>query len=52
MNKWDKVFKNGPIKICGRQPLKNFKGYKGGLPQILLGPFLNTLSQIILGIIH
>ena len=23
--KWDKVFKNGPNKICGRQPLKNLK---------------------------
>ena len=23
---WDKVFKNGPSKICGMQPLKN-KGY-------------------------
>ena len=21
---WDKVFKNGPSKSCGRQPLKNF----------------------------
>ena len=21
---WDKVFKNRPSKICGRQPLKNF----------------------------
>ena len=21
---WGKVFKNGPGKICGRQPLKNF----------------------------
>ena len=21
---WDKVFKNGPNKICGRQPLKDF----------------------------
>ena len=21
----DKVFKNGPSKICGRQPLKNLK---------------------------
>ena len=21
---WDKVFKNGPSNICGRQPLKNF----------------------------
>ena len=24
-NKWVKVFKNGPSKICGRQPLKNLK---------------------------
>ena len=24
---WDKVFKNGPSKICGRQPLKKLKGY-------------------------
>ena len=23
--KWDKVFKNGPSKICERQPLKNLK---------------------------
>ena len=21
---WDKVFKNGPSKICGRQSVKNF----------------------------
>ena len=21
---WDKVFQNGPSKICGRQPLENF----------------------------
>ena len=27
MKQWDKVFKNGPSKICGRQPLKNLKGY-------------------------
>ena len=45
-------------KICGRQPLKalkcmvcsgrpyHFKCFKGCLPQILLGPFLNTLPQI------
>ena len=26
-NIWDKVFKNGPSKICGRQPLKNLKVY-------------------------
>ena len=24
---WDKVFKNGPSKNCGRQPFKNLKGY-------------------------
>ena len=24
---WDKIFKNGPSKICGRQPLKNLKGH-------------------------
>ena len=24
---WDKVFKRGPRKIFGRQPLKNLKGY-------------------------
>ena len=26
-NKCDKVFKNGPSKICGRQPLPKLKGY-------------------------
>ena len=26
-NIWNKVFKNGPSKICGKQPLKNLKGY-------------------------
>ena len=25
-NKWDKVFKSGLSKSCGRQPLKKFKG--------------------------
>ena len=24
---WNKVFKSGPSKIYGRQPLKNLKGY-------------------------
>ena len=45
----DKVFKNGPSKICGIQPLKSypFKSFKGCLPQILLGPFMNTLSHMI-----
>ena len=53
----NKVFKNGPSKICGRQPFKKFeevwsalgrphpfKYFKGCLPQILLGPFLNTAA--------
>ena len=54
---WDKVFKNGTSKICGRQPLKNLKGcisrpysfkfFKGCLWHILPGPFLNTLFQIL-----
>ena len=54
---WDKVFKSGPYKICGKQPLKYLKGYgmlkqtnskffKGCLRQILLGPLLNTLSHL------
>ena len=42
--KWEKAFKNGPSKICGRSYL--FKFFKGCLPQILLGLFLNTLPQI------
>ena len=24
-NVWDKVFKNGPSKLCGRQPLKKIE---------------------------
>ena len=24
---WDKAFKSGPSKICGRQRLQNLKGY-------------------------
>ena len=50
---WDKAFKSGLSKICGRQPALGkpypFKFLKGCcLPQILLGPFLNTLSQLTL----
>ena len=57
--KWqirDKVFKNRPSKICGRQLSENLKGlsrpypfkfFKGCLPQISFGPFLNTLSHIV-----
>ena len=47
---WDKIFKSGPSKICGRQPLKPFQNgmvfFKGCLPQILLCPFLNTFSHM------
>ena len=44
---WVRVFKNGPGTICGRQPLKilNFTFLKGCLPQILIGPLLNTLTH-------
>ena len=53
---WNKVFKNGTSKICGRQPLTiwsdmvclSFQIFKGCLPQILLVPFLNTLWNIFL----
>ena len=31
--------------MCGRQPTKNLKLFKGCLPQILLGPFLNTFTH-------
>ena len=49
----DKMFNNGPSKICGRQPLKNLESYGllkqtifleifiGCFPQIVIGPFLN-----------
>ena len=46
-NIWIKVFKNKPRKICRRQSLTNLyvKFFKGYLSQILLGPFLNTLTH-------
>ena len=49
IQKWTKLG-----KICGRAPLKNLKRYgllkffKGCLPQILIGSFMNTLSQMYL----
>ena len=55
---WATVFKNGLSKLYGRQPLKNlkfrilnvfkihFNFLKVSLSQILLGPFLNTLTHI------
>ena len=60
---WNKVFRNGQSKICGRQLLIDLKGYvqtiyvicmgydKGYVryfPQVLLGPFLNILSHLYL----
>ena len=35
---WNKVFKNGPSNICGRQHLKNLKGF-GLLQSIYLQMF-------------
>ena len=57
-DKWVKVFKNRPSKICGRQPLKTLMWYgllsqtislqifKNCLPQIFYGPFMNNLTQM------
>ena len=33
------------VKICGRQPLKDFKYFKDCLPQILLAPFLRERER-------
>ena len=47
---WVNVFKNGLCKTCERHPLKfepyHFNFFKGCLSQILLGQFLNSLSQM------
>ena len=45
MYKRDRVFKNGPNKNALGRPYP-FKFFKGYVPQILLGPFLNTLPQM------
>ena len=47
---WDKVFKSGPSKICGRQPLKNLKGYgllKQGMGGLMILRQLFLLCDII-----
>ena len=44
---WVKVFKNGPSNICGRQPF-----VEDCLPQILLGPFSNTLNYMYVNVIY
>ena len=33
------------VKICGRQPLKDFKYFKDCLPHILLAPFLREWER-------
>ena len=38
-NIWVKITKNGPSKICGRQPLKKFQIFSKCLLQISLGSF-------------
>ena len=38
---WDKVFRSGPSKICGRQPVKNLKRYG------LFNGILHNLISII-----
>ena len=44
----EKSIKNGPSKICWRQPQQtiSLQIFKSCLPYILLGPLLNTLSHI------
>ena len=37
---WDKVFQNGPIKTCGRQPSKKLKGSKA---DHILSKFLSAI---------
>ena len=52
---WGNLLKKRPSKICERQPLNgphHFNGphqfIKGCLSQILFGPFLSTLSHLLL----
>ena len=45
LHNWTNVFKNGPSKIGKGRPY-HFKIFKGCLPQVLLGPFSNTLTQL------
>ena len=44
---YDKVLKNVPSRIYGTKHLKNvfLADHLGGLPQTLLGSFLDTLSH-------
>ena len=50
---WDEVFKSGPSKICGGQPLKSLKGYDLRKQIISSRPYLfkvfkGCLPQILL----
>ena len=52
---WDKIFKNGPSKFCGRQPLKNFSWsiLQSFVPYVkhnlLYGKTVLNISRKILG---
>ena len=46
-NIWDKLFKNGPSKICLSRPYP-LRFFKSCLPQILLSSCLNTLYHLML----
>ena len=49
-----KVFKNVPSKICGRQPLKNLKGYDPPKGNHTLSNFLKgclpPIAPVIIGL--
>ena len=47
MNIWVKVFKNRQSKICRRLRPYHFNFFKDCLPQILLSPLLNNLTDMI-----
>ena len=44
--KWVKVFKNGPSKICGWQPLKNLKWYTSNILKAVFHKFYLVHSWI------
>lgn len=52
-SRYEKIFNNGISKIFGKEPFKQnisfqtFIFYRDFLQELLLGPFLNTLSQMI-----
>ena len=46
MREWAKCQTRMNAEFCLSRPY-SFKYFKGCLPQILLGPFLNTLSHIV-----